>query len=312
MSDRVLVTGANGFVGTAVCRVFAARGIEVRGAVRRDAGATQVAVGDIDANTDWTAALEGVRTVVHLAARVHVMRDTAKDPLAAFRSVNVEGTRRLAEQAIAAGVRRFVYVSSIKVNGEGTTGRAPYRENDPPDPHGDYAQSKLEAENLLRALSPRLEVAIVRPPLVYGPGVRANFLSMMRLLVRGVPLPLGAIDNRRSLVFVDNLADLLHACAMHPRAAETFLAADGEDISTPELLRRLARELGVRARLVPIPARILELAARAVGRSAIWDRLGGSLQVDVGKARRVLDWTPPIRIDDALATTARAFLESPA
>lgn len=324
MPERVLLTGANGFVGRATSARLVRAGYDVRHAVRRSSTATgarvvggaiagaRVVVGDIDGATDWREALDGVGAVVHLAARVHVMRDTAADPLRAFRAVNTDGTRRLAEQAAAAGVRRLVYVSSIKVNGEGTPTQ-PYREDDPPAPHGDYAQSKLEAEDALRAIasSTRLETVIVRPPLVYGPGVGANFLSMMRWVHRGVPLPLGAIDNRRSLVFVDNLADLLCACVEHAHAArETFLVSDGEDLSTPDLLRRIATALGVRSRLLPVPVAWLDRAARAVGKRAIFDRLCGSLQVDIGKAKRLLDWAPPCSVDDALATTAKAYLES--
>ena len=266
-------------------------------------------MGSIDGHTDWGAALDGVTTVIHLAARVHVTRDTAADPLAEFRRVNVAGTERLALQAAARGVRRLVYVSSIKVNGERTDGR-PFGDSDMPRPEGAYAQSKLEAEHVLRGIAARtgLDVVIVRPPLVYGPGVKGNFLSLLRLVDSGLPLPFARCDNRRSLIGVTNLADLLAECALHPAAAgEIFLAADGEDLSTPGLVRRVAGALGRRARLLPVPVSWLGGAARLLGRAALYERLCGSLQVDAGKAGRVLGWRPRLTVDDELTATARWY-----
>ncbi len=309
----VLVTGASGFVGRHLCRSLLEDGHEVRAAVRDPAsappGVAVVAVGEIGAGTDWAAAVDGVETVVHLAARVHVTSDAAADPLAEFRRVNVAGTEVLARAAAAAGVRRLVLLSSIKVNGEATT-TTPFREDDPPAPQDPYGVSKLEAERRLRAVAGEtgLEATIVRPPLVYGPGVKANFLRLLRLVDRGLPLPLAAIDNRRSLVGVRNLCDLIGRCAVDPRAAgEVFLAGDGADVSTPDLIRRIAAALGRPARLFAVPPALLVGLGRLTGRGAAVERLRGSLQVDIAKARRVLDWTPPVTLDDELAATAAAY-----
>lgn len=310
---RVLVTGANGFVGSALCERLTAQGTTVRAVVRAGMPAKgnsfsvqKTGVGDIHAGTDWSAALAGVTHVVHLAARVHVMREKSRDPLADFRAVNTAGTINLARQAAAAGARRFVYVSTIKVNGEHTSGRPFYAEDDP-HPQDAYAQSKLEAELALKEISQhsRLEVAIVRPPLVYGPGVKGNFLSMLRVIRQGWPLPLASCENRRSLVGLTNLVSLLEKCVIHPAAAgQVFLAADGDDLSTPELLRRVARALSRKARLLPFPSTLLRLAAKITGRPGVYERLCGSLQVDAGKARELLGWTPPSSVDAELVRTA--------
>ncbi len=318
MSGRVLVTGASGFVGRRLTAMLAASGRDVRAALRTSAsspalptGVDAVTVGDLDAATDWRAALEGVDSVVHLAARVHVMQDTAADPLAEFRRVNVAGTLNLAHQAALAGVRRLVFVSSVKVNGEGTVPGRPYTADDAPAPLDAYGVSKHEAEMGLQDIGQAtgLEITIIRPVLVYGPGVGANFEAMMRWLYRGVPLPLGAIDNRRSLVAVDNLADLIVACLDHPAAAnQVFLASDGEDVSTTVLLRRTADALGKRARLLPVPVPVLRLGARLLGKQDFAQRLCGSLQVDIGKTRNRLGWTPPLTLQAALALAARDFV----
>lgn len=317
MSESILVTGASGFVGRRLTAVLAASGRPVRAAFRTVApmaaapGCESVAVGSLGADTDWRAALDAVSTVVHLAARVHVMRDTSGDPLAEFRRVNVAGTLSLARQAMQAGVRRFVFISSIKVNGEGTTPGQPYIADDRPAPLDAYGLSKHEAElGLLElARTTGLEVVIIRPVLVYGPGVGANFLAMMRWLYRGVPLPLGAIHNRRSLIALDNLVDLIVRCLDHPGAVnQIFLAGDGEDVSTTELLRRTANALGRPARLIPVPVPLLEMAARLLGKRDFSQRLCGSLQVDIGKTRSLLDWTPPLTLDAGLALAARHFI----
>ncbi len=268
-------------------------------------------VGDVHAGTDWTAALAGVTHVVHLAARVHVMREVSRDPLADFRAANTAGTVNLARQA-AAGARRFVYVSTIKVNGERTSGRS-FRADDDPQPEDAYAQSKLEAELSLKGISQHsgLEVVIVRPPLVYGPGVKGNFLSLLRVIRQGWPIPLASCENRRSLVGLTNLVALMEKCVTHPAAAgQVFLAADGEDLSTPELLRKVACALVRKARLLPFPPAMLRLAARIAGRQGVYERLCGSLQVDAGKARELLNWWPPLTVDEELARTARWFLAS--
>jgi UDP-glucose 4-epimerase len=235
------------------------------------------------------------------------MHDTAADPLTAFRAVNVEGTLNLARQAAAAGVKRFVFVSSVKVNGEATLPGQPFTADDAPAPLDAYGISKMEAEQALReiALQTGMEVVIIRPPLVYGPGVKANFAAMMRWLQRGVPLPLGAIHNQRSLVALDNLVDLIVTCLTHPAAAnQTFLVSDGEDVSTTELLRRMGRAMGRPARLIPVPVSWLKLAAALVGKRDVAQRLCGSLQVDIEKTRRLLGWTPPLTLDQGLKKAA--------
>jgi len=315
----VLVTGASGFIGRAVVeRLAADRRYVVRAALRRPvpdlvAAVEQCVVGDLDATTDWRPALEGVHALVHTAARVHVMHETHADPLAAFRAINVAGTLRLAQQAADAGVRRFVFLSSLKVNGESTLPGHPFREDDAPVPRDPYGVSKHEAEQALLALARAtpMEVVIVRPPLVYGPGVKANFARLMRLVLRGMPLPFGAIDNRRTLVALDNLVDLVVTCIAHPAAAnQIFLAGDAEDLSTTELLRRLGRALGKPARLIPLPAPWIEIAAALAGQRAVAQRLCGSLQADIGKAARVLGWKPPVAVDAALQATADWLLSS--
>ena len=318
---RVLVTGANGFVGAAAVRRLLQGGTcEVRRALRSatpaahdpSAGPDTVAVGDIDGATDWRAALDGVDVVVHTAARVHMMRESASDPLTAFRRVNTEGSLNLARQTVDAGVRRLVFISSVKVNGEATPPGQPFRPQDPAlRPDDPYGISKFEAEQGLRevAAATGLEIVVIRPVLVYGPGVRANFESMMKWVARGVPLPLGAIRaNRRSLVGIDNLADLIACCAVHPAAAgEVFFAADGEDVSTTELLTRVGTALGKPARLLPAPAELLQAGARLIGRGADAQRLCGSLQVDISTNARLLGWHPPFSLDVGLKQTAEAF-----
>ncbi|PAV49244.1 NAD-dependent dehydratase [Pseudomonas sp. HAR-UPW-AIA-41] len=316
---RVLLTGASGFVGRAVQARLLADGVhELRCAQRQAPTAPQAAVEyclapELGAQADWSQALAGVDAVIHCAARVHVMQEQAANPLAEFRRVNVEGTLRLACQAVAAGVRRLVFVSSIKVNGEQTPPGQPFRADDAPQACDPYGISKREAEDALLALGAEsgLEVVIVRPPLIYGPGVKANFLSMLRWLNRGLPLPLGAIDNRRSLVALDNLVDLLVLCLSHPAASgQRFLVSDGEDLSTTELLRRLGQALGRPALLLPLPQAWIEAGARLLGRQSLSQRLCGSLQVNIDKTRDLLGWTPPHTVDQTLARTAAHFLES--
>lgn len=308
----ILVTGATGFVGSALCTELAARGLPFRAASRSERPGC-ITVGELDEGTDWSAALPGVDRVVHLAARVHVMHETAPAPLAAFRRTNVAGTLRLARQAAAAGVKRFVFLSSIKVNGEETRPGHPFTADDMPSPQDPYGVSKLEAEQALLALDREtgMEVVVLRPPLVYGPGVQANFRSMLRWVRRGVPLPLGAVQNSRTLVALDNLVDLILLCLEHPGAAhQVLLAGDGEDLSTPELLRRAATALGTRARLLPVPPGLLAAAASLLGQGAVAQRLCGSLQLDLSKTRRLLGWTPRVGIDEALRKTALDFIQS--
>jgi nucleoside-diphosphate-sugar epimerase len=275
--------------------------------------AETVAVGDIGAETDWSAALAGVDCVIHCAARAHVLKERAVNPLAAFRVVNVVGTRKLAEKAATMGVRRLIFLSSIGVLGVNTNGREPFSIADSPAPRENYGISKWEAEETLWQVAAQtdLEVVVIRPPLVYGPGVRANFLRLLQLVKCGLPLPLGAVDNLRSLVSLDNLVDLLIRCVDHPSAAgHTFLVSDDHDISTPELIFNLADLMGRKARLLPVPPRMLRLGGRLLGRLPEIERLIGSLQVNILHTRERLNWTPPMSVEEGLYRTVRAFLGS--
>ena len=314
----VLTTGGSGFVGKVLLQRLAEGARWAPRALVRQLPARQLAGVDYRSFSELTAVdvasghFEQVDTVIHLASRVHVMHETAADPLAEFRRVNVEGTLSLARAAAQAGVRRFIFVSSVKVNGETTDGRLPFTADETPAPSDPYGISKREAEEGLRQLAAQtgLEVVIVRPVLVYGPGVKANFRSMMSWLSKGVPLPFGAIHNKRSLVALDNLVDLLVTCIDHPAAAnQTFLASDGHDLSTTELLQRLGKALGKPARLLPVPAAWLKGAATLAGKGGLAQRLCGSLQVDSGKARTLLGWQPPLDVDQALRATALNFLK---
>jgi len=314
----ILVTGASGFLGGALVERLAADNASacVVAAVRRLAVTFSkrvklIQVGDLLPTTNWSTVLEGVSTVVHCAARVQVMTDNSSDPLAEFRQVNVESTANLARQSAAAGVKRFVFLSSIKVNGEVTEAGQPFTADDVPAPEDAYGVSKHEAEQLLWQITAEtgMEVVIIRPPLVYGPGVKANFQSMMRWLARGVPLPLAAVtENRRSLVALGNLVDLIVTCLNHPAAAnQTFLVSDGEDLSTAELLKRLGASMGHPARLFYLPTGLLKLGVAVVRKPGIYQRLCGSLQLDIAKTRQLLGWNPPMSVDDGLRRAAEGF-----
>ncbi|WP_404363716.1 UDP-glucose 4-epimerase family protein [Marinobacter sp.] len=317
-AKKLAISGATGFVGSALVRRLAQETSagHILALVRSRSGDLPAQVQQAEIGPDGNFAeplpLAGVDTLIHAAARVHVMNDSSADPLAEFRRVNVEGTLALARQAAKAGIRRFIFLSSIKVNGEATEPGRPFTPEDPPAPQDPYGISKLEAEQKLRALASEtgLEVVIIRPVLVYGPGVKANFRAMMSWLERGIPLPLGAIDNRRSLVALDNLVDLVITCIDHPAAAgETFLVSDDEDLSTTELLRRMARALDRPPRLVPVPLALLEAGAAMLGKRDVARRLCGSLQVDIGRTKELLNWQPPVTVDEALRKTADAFRE---
>lgn len=310
---KVFLTGANGFVGRHFVQRCLRDGWEVTALVRQSvgrgtAGLTTHTCAGLEQLGDVSSILRGQDVVVHCAARVHVMKDKSGNPLAAFRAVNVAGTLDLARQAAVAGVARFVYLSSVKVHGEVTALGHPFNEDTPPNPQDDYAQSKCEAEVGLRELAAQtgMAVVVIRPPLVYGRGVGANFKAMMSAVQRGWPLPLGCIDNRRSLVGIDNLVDLMRLCATHPAAAnQTFLVSDGDDLSTTQLLQQVGLSLGRSARLVPVPVFALRWAASVLGKSAVADRLCASLQVDISKARCVLGWTPPVSVGEGLRRTAQ-------
>lgn len=315
----VLLTGASGFLGSAVLATAQKQGLSIRPVFRKNvsaqrlAGAEQagVVVPMLEADSDWKEALSDVSVVIHCAARVHVMKDTVDDPLEEFRAVNVEGTLNLARQAAALGVKRFLFISSIKVSGESTERGRAYSSGDVPAPEDAYGKSKAEAEAGLRLISQEagMEVVIIRPPLVYGPGVKGNFKSLMHLVARGLPLPLGCVtENRRSLVALDNLVDLILVCVTHPAAAnQTFLVSDGEDLSTSELLRRVGQALKRPTRLVNLPASWLAFVAGLLGKGAVAQRLLGNLQLDISHTCKTLGWKPPISVDEGLRRAAQGL-----
>ncbi len=321
---RILITGANGFVGKALCKALqpdysirkAMRNAETgTGKSHQDSSPNieTVFVGDIKPETCWSAALADVDVVIHLAARVHVMHDHVADPLAEFQKVNLHGTVNLATQAASAGVKRFVYVSSIKVNGEHTPSGRAFKESDSVQPQDPYAISKWEAEQELQTIARNagIEVVIVRPPLVYGPGVKANFARLLNLVDRGIPLPLGSVRNSRSLVYVGNLADALIACAVHPAAAgQTYLVSDSEDVSTPQLIRAVTTALNRTCRVFPVPIALMRGTAKLIGKSAAVDRLTQSLVIDSAKIRNQLGWQPPYSMAQGLQATAEWYRQS--
>ena len=312
-NKSVLVTGATGFVGSRLVVKMSEAGFSVIRALRRAGSVEGVVVGDIDGQTDWREALQGVDVVVHLAARVHIMDDQASDPLAEYRKTNLDGTLKLAEAAVEQGVRRFVYLSSIKVNGESADADHPFTEADTPQPQGAYAVSKWEAEQALMAFAQRsgLEVVIVRPPLVYGPGVKANFQKLMGIVAKPYPLPLASVNNRRSLLGLENLVDFIVLCVTHPEAAnEVFLVADAEAPSTPELIRKIAALRGMHCRLVCFPPALLRLAGKILHKNAMVSRVCDSLVIDAAKARELLGWQPRVSLDEELQRTLIAYAEA--
>lgn len=305
---NILLTGATGFLGKRLVDHLGRQGGYALACAVRRSGFTEcgyeILVDGLHADTNWSSALKcQPRVVIHAAARAHVLNDEVPDPLAEYRKVNAEGTLNLARQAAEAGVSRFVYISSIKVNGEQTFLGKPFAADDLPAPEDSYGVSKLEAESGLREIATEtgMEVVIIRPPLVYGPGVKGNFESMTKLVEKGLPLPLGAIRNKRSLIALDNLVDLIITCIDHPAAAnQVFLAGDGQDVSTTELLRGVGLAMGKPVRLIPVPAGMLMLGATLLGKKTVARRLLGSLQVDISKARSLLSWEPPLSVEEGL------------
>jgi len=305
---NTLITGATGFVGGAAVQELCHRGEQVVAAVRTysdslPTAVKQVQVGGLSASTDYTEALQAVDVVIHTAARVHIMDDDASNPLAEFRKVNVEGTLNLARQAADAGIQRFVFISSIKVNGESTELGKPFAAEDSITTQDPYGLSKWEAEQGLFQIAKEtgMQVVVIRPPLIYGEGVKANFAKMMDAIAKGLPLPLGAVHNQRSLLALDNLVDFIVLCTHHPKAAnEVFLIADGEDVSTTELLQKVAKAMGKKARLMPVPVGLMTFVAKLLGKEDVANRLFGSLQVDSTKARALLGWKPVVTMDEQL------------
>jgi nucleoside-diphosphate-sugar epimerase len=314
----ILVTGSTGFVGTVLIERLIKDQFSVSASVRNastnkfNSAVNCIDIGQLTSSLDWSHALRGITTIVHLAARAHITNDKSRDPLAEYRYINVDCSLNLGRQAARSGVKRFVYVSSIKVNGEFTILGKPFTEKDIPMPQDFYGISKYEAELGLRAIAKEfgMELVIIRPPLVYGPRVKANFLTMMNWLRQGIPLPLGSITkNRRSFVFLDNLVDLINVCISHPAAAnQTFLVSDDEDLSTVGLFERMALALGRPAKLIALPPVLITLGAKLLGRRYIAQRLCSSLQVDIKKTKDLLGWSPPVSVDKGLRLTAAHFL----
>ena len=314
MQNYILITGSTGFVGrclTETCKHFL---IPYRSAVRFDSVISDSAIvniNNIDSRTDWSSALENVEIVIHMAARAHIMNDASTDPLKEYRTVNTEGTLNFARQAAAKGVKRFIFVSSVKVNGETTSGLLPFSEESKPSPQDPYGISKMEAESGLHAIATEtgMEVVIIRPPLVYGPGVKANFYKLLKISSTGLPLPFGAVHNKRSMIYVGNLVDFIIKCIDHPAAAnQTFLISDGEDLSLARLFSYLRSAFDRPARLLPVPIMLFKIVGFLSGKQKVLERLVGDLQVDSRKAQNLLDWQPPFSIKEGVEITVNAFI----
>lgn len=320
-NQRILVTGASGFVGSRLIahhqhqgrsKAMQFRAVTRKPLVTESAGLEVCRIDNIDSNTDWSDALADVDAVVHLAARVHVMNDHAADPLQEYRKANVTSTLHLAQQAAKAGVKRFIFLSSIKVNGEKTKSGQPFTEESPPHPEDPYGISKLEAEEGIRAISEQtgMEFVIIRPPLIYGPGVKANYLKLMQLVQKRFPLPLAGISNKRSMLALDNLIGFILLAAKHPQAAnQLFLLSDGQSLSTAQLIREMAQAMGLAsARLFSIPVPVLQMIAKCLGQSSAIERLTDSLEIDSQKASQLLQWNPPLSIQAGIQLTVDDFL----
>jgi UDP-glucose 4-epimerase len=312
-----LLTGASGFLGKHLASVLIGSGFNMKLVLRKSSGLdsdlNSIVVKGIDSHTDWSTGLDGLDFVIHCAARVHVMDETVEDPLEAFREVNVHGTLALAKAAAKAGVKRFIFISSIKVNGESTTERLPYKSSDIPSPEDPYGISKAEAEDGLKLIAnvTGMEVVIIRPPLVYGPGVKANFAALLKLASTGIPLPFACISkNKRSMVYVENLISLIVGCINNPNAAnQTFLVSDDNDLSTKQFVKGLSSGLGKSGLMLPVPNVLFSIAGKVLGKSAVIDRLCGSLQVDISHTKNTLNWQPPYSVEQGFAVTAKYFKE---
>lgn len=303
---KILVTGATGFVGKQLIPTCMQQGYDIAPVYRQETYESGAVVMDIAPDSNWIPYLEGIDAIIHCAGRAHVMNEHAVDPMAEYRKVNTEGTLNLARQAAQAGVKRFIFISSIKVNGESTAPGQPFTTEVKQPPQDPYAISKYEAEQGLRALAEHtaMEIVIIRPPLVYGPGVKANFASLVNIVAKGLPLPLGAIHNRRSMVYVGNLIDLIINCLSNPKAAnKTFLASDDDDLSTTELLQGLALAMKKPSRLLPLPSSWLMTMTKLLGKPAIGERLCGNLQLDISDTKSCLGWTPPYSVAEGLKLT---------
>ncbi len=306
---HVLVSGADGFVGQALCLALSSESWNVRRAVRRDPMTSDVLISNMGPESDWNRHVEGIECIIHLAAGTHILYDKLDDPLRAYRDTNVAGTVNLAKTAAEHGVRRFIFLSSVKVNGE-LTRKHPFTEKDPSQPRDAYSISKHEAEQALIQIAKEtgLAVTILRPPLVYGPGVKANFLRLMHLVARRRPLPLASIENRRSLIYLGNLVDAIITCMEHPAASgKTYLVSDNEAVSTPELIRQIGGALDRKPWLLPVPTPLLKLGATLLGRKAEWERLSSSLQIDSSRIRSELNWQPPFTMAQGLTETAQWY-----
>jgi nucleoside-diphosphate-sugar epimerase len=311
---KILVTGATGFIGNKLCQALSAHGDTVFAVARRQVAIdTNITVINkvLSKETDWHDCLKDIDVVIHLAGRAHVMNDVSENPYQAYADINIDATKHLAKQAVLSGVKRFIYLSSIKVNGERTKDVA-FSETDSPQPKDDYGTTKCEAEKVLNNIARQtgMDVVIIRPPLVYGAGVKANFKSLIKLAQLNIPLPFGAIDNKRSLVFIENLIDFILLCTHHPNAAnQTFLISDDDDVSTTRLIQYIKEASGKRPLLIPVPQSWLRFVFQLIGKSFLSDRLLGNLQVDITKAKTLLNWKPPFALEQGINKTIEAYLE---
>jgi nucleoside-diphosphate-sugar epimerase len=311
---NILVTGATGFIGNKLCQVLSMRGDAVVAVARKQVNIdTNITVINkvLSKDTDWQDCLKDIDVVIHLAGRAHVMNDVSENPYQAYADINIDATKQLAEQAALSGVKRFIYLSSIKVNGERTKDIA-FSETDSPQPEDDYGKTKYEAEKALNSIGKDtgMEVVIIRPPLVYGEGVKANFKSLIKLAQLNIPLPFGAIRNKRSLVYIENIIDFILLCTHHPSAAnQTFLISDDDDVSITRLIQEIKEASGKRSLLIPVPQSWLKFVLQLIGKSSLSDRLLGNLQVDMTKAKTLLDWKPPFTVEQGINKTIEAYLK---